>query len=854
MDKSISLVRLLTIQILVVLLIVTATGGFIAVYNLNQEFKTKNEALRNTLMEEQKLLLKNEMQKALDYFHAEHSQTIKLAKKNLLTETIKFHTFLSSIYKTLEKHKEFSPDIFYDFISNFVTSYEKNGKISFSIIGLNGVGIYYPENKMLEGKSLLHIKDAHQTRIVNEQIEMIRRSKQGFLSTFWEDGETTSQKISFIKLFEPLGWYIDSSVYLDLFTKDIDERLFENLANMRFGKNKDCYFFVNTYEGEMILSNGEVFEARPNVLDFKDSDGVYVVKQNIKIAQENPDGGFSSYAWKRLDGTIGPKISYILPIPGRDMFIGAGVDLANIENMLAIQKDALRAQITKRIYWIIALFVLAVALLYLPILYLARRMRSTIDIFFETFQKAATEYAEIPDEIINFNEFRTIAHSANNLIKALKSQQEEINHKASHDYLTGLPNRLLLTDRLKLAILQAKRTKTKIAVIFMDLDFFKRINDTLGHNVGDIVLKTIALRLKDEIRESDTISRIGGDEFVFILPFITKNEIAFEAIERILRVVNEPLQVNDKTITLGCSLGLSFYPDDGLTGDTLIKHADIAMYEAKQKGRNTFQCFDQTMDTKIHELIEIEREISLGIDNEEFELYYQPKIDINSGKIMGAEALIRWNHPEKGLLAPGYFMQIAEESGLIIPLGKWIIESALSQCKRWHTRGWNLHMAINLSAKQLESHMFVTHTRQAIEAIKIDPKFIEFEITESFSAQSENNISVLNALKSIGVRLAIDDFGTGYSSLSYLHKLPIDTIKIDRSFITGMLESHDKKTLVETIIQTAKTMNFDIVAEGVESQSDLEMLRYLKCEKCQGYLFSKPVPIALFNSLVLNQH
>ena len=850
---SASLVQVVTFQILAVLFAIALVSGLIIIYSLNQEFKTQTQNLRNNLINEQKSLLQAEVNRAIDYIRVERSRVIRLAKENLLSETIKLHAQLEQIDSTINGNNHTNPLFGHKLFLNLVQSYNNQSTIDFTITSLEGIGIYHPKNPENEGKTLLHIRDAQHTRVVNEEIGMIKLSEEGFLSTFWQDENRQRQRVSYVKVFEPRNWYIRGSIDLEDFTEKIDEEIFAHLANRRFGKNNDGYFFINTFDGDLVLSNGRVYDPQPNIWDTKDPNGIYVVQQNSLIAQSSSIGGFSTYTWENLEGKLAPKISFVMPIPGRDLFIGAGVDLEYVNEAIAIQREGLQREITQQIYWIIGLFILATTLVSLLMFYLTKRMQGIINLFFKTFEKAATEQVEIPDEKIIFSEFRTLARSANGLIRTLKSQQDEIYYRASHDYLTVLPNRLLLSDRLELAILQAKRSKTKVAVVFMDLDFFKRINDTLGHDVGDEVLKNIASRLETVVRETDTLARIGGDEFIFIFNLNDKDELVFEVIDRILHIISEPLHVEDQTLNIGCSMGVAFYPDDGISADILTKHADIAMYEAKSKGRNTFQCFNPAMDSKIHDIIHLEREINLGIEAGEFELYYQPKIEVSTGIISGAEALLRWNHPKNGLLFPDTFMSVAEESGLIIPLGKWVIESAFSQIKRWETRGWRLDIAINLSVRQFEDPDFISYIKKTLVANSISPESVEFEITESFSAKSTRHISILNTLRSLGFRLAIDDFGTGYSSLSYLHKLPINCVKIDRDFITGMLENHDKMALVEIIIQISKIMHLNVVAEGVESKSDLEVLQYLKCDYYQGYYFSKPVPIALFNSLVLQQ-
>ncbi|MBE0497015.1 MAG: EAL domain-containing protein [Campylobacterales bacterium] len=633
--------------------------------------------------------------------------------------------------------------------------------------------------------------------------------------------------------------------------KEMENELFEILAAQRFGTTDEGYFFLNTFDGKMIVSNGTYFPDHPDIWETTDPNGIKVVQLNSATAQASLEGGFTTYAWKNPDGTLSPKISYVIAIPNQPFFLGAGVNLDYIEALLQEEKKVYDRLVNKGNTLIFTLLFFATLSLGLALFSLHKHLQKIIHLFLKTFERAAHEHAVIETEKITFSEFHPLARGANTLIQALQHQQAAISHQAHHDYLTNLPNRLLLTDRLTQAIGHAKRDHSKLAVVFMDLDHFKRVNDTLGHDAGDVLLQEMAKRFQKIIRESDTLARIGGDEFIFILANITKNEALFDILNRMIETVNAPLHVNHHELTIGCSLGIALYPEDGTSTAELIKNADIAMYEAKHKGRNTFQCFNREMDEKIHALVGLEREIILGIERGEFELYFQPKVETHTDIIIGAEALIRWNHPEKGLLYPSMFIETAEESGSILQLGKWVLEAAFEQLARWEKRGWNLHLAINLSVKQLEHPACVGIVRALLHRTGVTPSLVELEITESFSASGD--INTLHGLKALGVKLAIDDFGTGYSSLSYLNKLPIDTLKIDRSFVQGIHDDPNKRAVTEVIIQASKIFWLGVVAEGVETEEDLRVLQELACPCYQGYLFSRPVPIPQFNALILKQ-
>ncbi len=419
----------------------------------------------------------------------------------------------------------------------------------------------------------------------------------------------------------------------------------------------------------------------------------------------------------------------------------------------------------------------------------------------------------------------------------------EIEHLAYHDALTGLPNRPLFMDRLIVSVAQSHRSGHKIAVLFLDLDRFKDINDSLGHSVGDQLLKIVAERIRRCIREGDTLSRFGGDEFTLLVPKIDSVEDAAKIAQKILETVKIPMTVNERELVATASIGVSFYPNDGLDAETLVRNADTAMYRAKDSGRDNYHLYAPAMNARALERLALENMLRKAITNKELVLHYQPLIDTNSRSIIGVEALVRWHHPELGLLSPAHFISVAEISGLIIPIGEWIIDTALRQLKAWHRRiGPDLRMSINLSARQFQQQDLVDQIRTAIDEHGVPAPSIELEITESNAMQNaENTIRTLRELKNIGVRIAMDDFGTGYSSLNYLKRFPIDTLKLDQSFVQGVLTDPSDAAIVSAVISMAHSLDLEVVAEGVETEAQLEFLQKQRCDRIQGYYFSAPL-------------
>jgi len=430
-------------------------------------------------------------------------------------------------------------------------------------------------------------------------------------------------------------------------------------------------------------------------------------------------------------------------------------------------------------------------------------------------------------------------------ITEMRRYQAELEFQTNQDTLTGLANRNLLRDRLSQEIAYADRYGHPVWVVFVDLDHFKFVNDTLGHKAGDSLLKTVSERLQDAVRETDTVARLGGDEFVLVLPERTDENMAMRVIQRIKDSVVMPFTVEDHEFFITCSIGMSVYPTDGKDAETLMKHADIAMYRAKEIGRNNSQFYTPAMNERALERLRLEGDLRAALEQDQFELHYQPQVDLRSGKIIGVEALIRWNHPEFGMVAPSRFISLAEETGLIVPIGAWVIRTACAQNKAWQRAGrGNLKMAVNLSARQFGQHDLVELIGLALAETKLEPQYLEIELTESMvMADVERAIEVLRKLNALGVQISIDDFGTGYSSLSYLKRFPIDILKIDQSFVRDITIDPDDAAIVASIISLAHSLRLQVIAEGVETAEQLDYLQGHDCDVMQGYHFSRPLPV-----------
>jgi diguanylate cyclase (GGDEF)-like protein/PAS domain S-box-containing protein len=438
---------------------------------------------------------------------------------------------------------------------------------------------------------------------------------------------------------------------------------------------------------------------------------------------------------------------------------------------------------------------------------------------------------------------------------AAEAMARQIAHAAEHDCLTDLPNARLLESRITKAIKSAWSHGRRVAILFLDLDGFKYINDSLGHSVGDKLLQSVAKRLLGCVRVGDTVSRQGGDEFVVLLPDVEQPEEAATLARRLLSAVAEAHSANKHDLHITTSIGVSMFPDDGLDGETLIKSADTAMYQAKENGRQGFQFFKPAMNARAVERQSIEESLRLAVERQEFSLYYQPKIDLSTGAITGAEALIRWAHPSRGLLSPAQFIPIAEECGLILPIGRWVAREACAQAQSWADAGFSaVTVAINVSAMEFRCGNFVSDLFATLRETRLPPSSLELELTESvFMRHTESAAAILQALRQTGVQVAVDDFGTGYSSLSYLRKLPLDTLKLDQSFMRQVAIGGAEAAIVTAVLSMARSLKLRVVAEGVETKEELEFLRSHDCEQAQGYFFSRPVPPEQFVRLLQSE-
>ncbi|HEX8949777.1 MAG TPA: EAL domain-containing protein, partial [Dissulfurispiraceae bacterium] len=443
-----------------------------------------------------------------------------------------------------------------------------------------------------------------------------------------------------------------------------------------------------------------------------------------------------------------------------------------------------------------------------------------------------------------------VVHVARDITER-KRLEEEIRHMAYHDTLTGLPNKRLFKDIVNVELAQASRNRKKLAFMFLDLDRFKEINDTLGHEAGDHLLKEVAARLRKTIRASDTLARIGGDEFNMILSDIAQEEDVTVIVRKILSSFQEPFTVDGHELYITTSIGVSIYPDDSGDVEVLLRYADIAMYHAKEHGRNNYQFYSPSINFRSFERIRLENMLRRAVEHGELEMHYQPQVDIKTRRVVCAEALVRWRHPELGLLKPDHFIPLAEGMGFITAIDEWVLRTVGAQIRSWLDMGLPpVCVSVNLSAKEFLNPALTERISRALAETALPPELLNIEITESVAMGNiEHTVARLNELTRMGIRILIDDFGTGYSSLNYLKRLPVQKLKIDKSFVQDIATDSDDRAIIRAVAAMAHNMNISVLAEGVETEEQLSFLRSARCDEAQGYLFSEPVPADKFVEL-----
>jgi len=684
--------------------------------------------------------------------------------------------------------------------------------------------------------------------IVRDFVRGAQNNPEGFFisytATYRPDGMSDRKKVSYVRGIPQFEWSIGTGAYLeeeDRALKEqeiaLKEKMMETILSM-FGISLVImlmvmglmYFIsrrirsmISRYENNLLLTNKQIRDQKKvfETLYQKSADGVWLLKEGIFV-------DCNEAIVRMFKAESKNELINIAPVDISPEFQPDGE--SSLEKSLLMNKLALENGVHK-FEW---------------------RAKACDGALF--WISVVITSIQLEEAILQHCSIRDIT-ARKELEEENKKQKKLLMHQIEHDVLTGLPNRNLLQDRLAQAIKKASRDESVLGIIFVDIDKFKMINDTLGHDAGDVLLKTIATRMQSSVRETDTVARLSGDEFIILLDGCKDVSDIFIAIKKLVGSFQTPLTLANESFKVTMSMGVSVYPNDGHSVAQLLKNADIAMYKAKIEGRNRYKFFDQAMNQETNEHLEIEKSLYKALANNEFELYYQPQINLQTDKIVGLEALIRWNHPLKGLTAPGYFIHIAEESELILDIGNWVLREAMEQIKQWHDQGLNPgKMAINFAGKQLDSPKLISTVIGALKETGCKAKWIEMEIVERFIMKdTTKSIALLKRLRELGLDISIDDFGTGHSSLSYLKKLPITKLKIDQSFVQNLEESREDRAIARTIIELGRGLGLSVLAEGVETKEQRDFIYSNGCELMQGYLFSKPMNAKEMEIMLKNQ-
>lgn len=791
----------------------------------------------------QKDLLRSEVTRIKQYLLRQKNQAETELENTLKSRVHDAFSVAQSIHNSYQG--KVSDDVIKKMIADALRGMRfSDGRGYFFMSSLEGIEYLYPPNPEFEGRPITQIFPPKIQELQNEMVRVVSHAGEGYVNYDWyRPGENRLQrKYSFVKLFEPYGLIIGTGDYLANFEAMIKDKIFRDIAKVTFGLNSEGYFFINSYEGDLFVTNGQYFAGEKNIWNVTDAKGVKVVQENARLALTNPDGAFSTYTWKKKDGSEAEKISFILGMDEWQIFIGAGAYLDTISDKISQREAQYRILMKERLVSTLIIMLLALLLIVFVLYAIGLRISQNLQMFQHNLEESVDNWTKLDAEHLHFNEFKHLARSVNSMIDGLNMQAEELRHRAFHDHLTSLPNRLHSSTQLDLMISHTIKHQATAALLFIDLDNFKEINDTLGHSAGDELLRQVSTRLRDVVREEDIVARLGGDEFTVITGLLDDSRDAATLANDLLATLQQPFEIDSNELYVTASIGISLFPDDGQNAEILLRNADSAMYEAKRGGKNGYRFYTPSMTEVVSERFILTEELREAIEEKQFKLYYQPQFSIRTGEITGAEALIRWIHPDKGLIPPDKFIPMAEASGQILKIGEWVLEEVCAKLAQWHCDGFGIpKIAVNVSNQQMTAS-FVSQVQSVLKRTGCSPSALEIEITESTLMENPEFMSQeLKLLKELGVSLAIDDFGTGYSSLSYLKQLPINKLKIDRSFIQDLQDDENDRAITRAIIAMGKSMSLSVIAEGVESEYQVDFLREVACAECQGFFFAKPL-------------
>lgn len=810
----------------VIVIMFACIAIFIVIKHNRTQLIADIESLQKNFIASEKEMIKVQVKQIAQQAAYERDSTEILLKKDIKEHIYQAHSIATSIYKENQDKPEQE-------VKRLITTALRNIRFNeergyFFIYSLDGQSILHPILPQMEGTSKADLQDSRGNYIVRDLGTLAKLHGEYFYHWWFVKPENKSkefEKIGFGKYFVPYDWFIGTGEYLVDVENDIKQRLIKRISNMSFGE--DRYIFLLDYQGNMLSHINKDFQGT-NLLANSNDYIVKVTQELIAIAEQGE--GYLEYITPLVTSTSEPgeKISFVSGFPQWSWAIGTGFYRGEIDRYLTKREQEITQKNQSELLTLLALslfvtlFFISLSLLLSN--YLSRRF---------TLYKEKINY--------DFNELNDIK---------LQSQ-----YQALHDALTNLPNRIQLDEQISQGIKLSEKSNKNLAVMFVDLDDFKKTNDLHGHSVGDNLLKILGEEFIKILNGSDSVARFGGDEFIFCFPELNDKAQAQQKVVEIQKIFDQEFIIKGKSIYSSCSIGVAMYPSDGNVAEDLISKADIVLYKSKsqQKGRSLF--FNDSINKQVKRDFLIETELRVALSEQEFSVVYQPQISVESGKIIAVEALIRWHNKILGHVSPVEFIQIAEDIGMIQSIGNFVIEQALQDILQFNIdHNTTLELSLNISPKQLVETNFAEQMIAVIEKFAFKASLVTLEITENiFISDLKKVYPILNRLRDYGFRLSLDDFGTGYSSLSYLSNLPMNEIKIDRSFIDKLLVSSQSESLVKTIIAIGQFYNLTVVAEGVESKAQFERLKHYNCDLIQGYYFDRPLSILDLNDKYPNK-
>lgn len=845
-----SIIRTLLLQLGSVFVLATLLIGYLWITSEYDNLAQENARYRSEFLDTQKSIIRSEVLKIKNFLLSEKSRAELRLEQQIQKRVQEAHAIATHLHSINQGRMDDQQ------IQRIILEALRNvrfnaGRGYYFITSLNGIEHLFPPKPELEGRHAGEVFSVKGRKVVEDMIAIAERDGEGYLRYDWprpDDQSREYRKYSYVKLFAPYGWIIGTGDYLSSVEANIREETFRSIAGMKYGLNDEGYFFINSYQGDLYVTNGEYFGGEKNIWEITDVNGRKVVQENAALARSNPDGGYSEYVWKKPSGEEAAKIAFIVGMDDWDIFIGSGAYTDTLQKEIGRRETVLESRLRQRIAGTLGVYLGAMVLIALAVVFIGRKLSLNFQLFQRAFGKAADSRVRIDTDRVHFKEFRALASSCNSMIDALNQQAERLKYQAYHDHLTTLPNRVKGMEHLSRMIEYAQVEGVRLALLYIDIDDFKEINDTLGHSTGDRLLQTISDRLAGALREEDVVARLGGDEFMVVTGPLHHVDNASAIAEKLLLMLKDPVVVDGNAFHLSASIGVCLYPDDGEDAETMLRNADSAMYHAKRTGKNSFMNYHDQMTQQAAERAVLLDDLRVAVAESQFELFFQPHVDVRRSAVIGVEALIRWRHPQRGLLSPDLFIPLAESSGLIIPLGEWVLRQACTCFARWRSAGHVLdYIAVNLSARQLQRESLPKLITGVLADSGLTPDALELEITESLVMEIPMPVAeALGRLKQQGLGLVIDDFGTGYSSLTSLKHLPINKLKIDRSFVRDLEVDENDKAIVKAIIGMGSNLGLTVVAEGVEEWVQAELLLQEGCHIFQGYYYSRPLPEAAF--------